>query len=236
MSETGLSLRFYITGAAITFALAAGIFTSLASQPNSEPAKIPASVRMSTSTAQALSQQVFDQGQVNVLEKANAALAVAKGLLTEPVAAISTAEPVATAVHTWEISSESEALPKPSLSLSDQIKTYTLVKINQHPEKMPSVGERLSLPMVNGRTLAANVDSVTTLTNGDGVWTGHLDGYGEDFPVVMTYGDVLTFATIHTPEGSYSLEAKDGVGWLYKNPSIVELACPNYVDALVPTE
>jgi hypothetical protein len=51
---------------------------------------------------------------------------------------------------------------------------------------------------------------------------------------VMTYGENLTFATINTPDGNYSLEAKDGVGWLYKNPSVLDLAGPDSRDFLVP--
>ncbi len=134
---------------------------------------------------------------------------------------------------TWQFAS-AENTPKPSLPLAEQIKVYSVVKIDHRPAQFPLEGEKLSLPMFNGRTLTANVETVTTLHNGDRVWTGHLDGYGEDFPVVMTYGDKLTFATIHTPEGSYALEAKEGVGWLYKNPSVAELSEPGYVDALEP--
>ena len=39
----------------------------------------------------------------------------------------------------------------------------------------------------------------------------------------MTYGERSIFATITTPDGSYTMESLDGLGWLYKNPAEVEL-------------
>lgn len=45
------------------------------------------------------------------------------------------------------------------------------------------------------------------------------------------------FATITTPKGAYSLEAREGSGWVYKNPAEVELTQPGKNDYLeVPEE
>jgi hypothetical protein len=78
----------------------------------------------------------------------------------------------------------------------------------------------------------ADVQSTTTNPNGDYTWSGHLQGHGTDYPVVMTYGEHSIFATITTPEGSYTMESIDGLGWLYKNPAEVELSNPGAKDFL----
>ena len=53
----------------------------------------------------------------------------------------------------------------------------------------------------------------------------------------MTYGADAVFASITTPQGSYSLESVNGSGWIYKNPAEVELTQPGKNDYLeVPEE
>ena len=66
--------------------------------------------------------------------------------------------------------------------------------------------------------------------NGDYSWRGYLDGYGTDYPVVMTYGANSVFATVTTPKGSYTLVSVSGSGWIYKNPSEFELSQPGVED------
>lgn len=120
----------------------------------------------------------------------------------------------------------------PSIPLSEKISDYAIVELPQKLLALPLVGEQISLPMLNGKTLVAKVESVTKFPNGDDAWSGHLEGYGTDYPVVMTYGEHSVFATITTPEGSYTMESINGLGWLYKNPAEVELSHPNAKDFL----
>ncbi|RYY76498.1 MAG: hypothetical protein EOO52_03045 [Gammaproteobacteria bacterium] len=122
--------------------------------------------------------------------------------------------------------------PTPKISLSEQISSYAIVELEQIPEVLPVEGQQIALPMLNGQTIIANVQSVVTNPNGDYTWSGHLQGYGDDYPIVMTYGERSIFATITTPEGSYTMESLDGLGWLYKNPAEIELSSPGANDFL----
>jgi hypothetical protein len=134
----------------------------------------------------------------------------------------------------WQMGSVTSATPK--IPLSEKITDYAIVELEQHPAQLPAVGEQIKLSMLNGQQLVADVQSTTTNPNGDYTWSGHLQGYGTDYPVVMTYGERSIFATITTPEGSYTMESLDGLGWLYKNPAEIELSNPGAKDFLDVTQ
>lgn len=133
-------------------------------------------------------------------------------------------------LKSWQMGDVKAATPK--IPLSEKISDYAIVQLDQHPAQLPAVGEQIQLPMLNGQSVVANVQSSTTNPNGDYTWSGHLQGYGNDYPVVMTYGEHSIFATITTPEGSYTMESIDGLGWLYKNPAEIELSNPGAKDFL----
>lgn len=127
-------------------------------------------------------------------------------------------------------------MPAPTIPLSEKVSQYQVVSV-ETPEVYPTVGQRLSLPMFNGKSVTVNVQSVANLQNGDYSWSGHVEGFDDDYPVVMTYGAHSVFATITTPEGSYTMESVDGAtGWLYKNPSEFELMTPGAKDYIEVTD
>ena len=127
-------------------------------------------------------------------------------------------------------------IESPSIPLNEKIVDYEVVEIDQHPERFPQVGEQVTLPMLNGQEVVIDVQSISTSANGDQTWSGHLQGQGTDYPVIMTYGESSVFAMITTPEGSYSMQSVNGVGWLYKNPSELELSTTGTHDYLEVTE
>ena len=129
----------------------------------------------------------------------------------------------------WKV--DHKAQRTPSFMLNDDIRDYEVVNTDSAPS-YPEEGEQVQLTLLNGQQVVVNVKSSKVTRNGDFSWSGHLDGYGEDYPVVMTYGKTSMFAMITTPEGSYSMESVDGVGWLYKNPAEHELAHPGQEDFL----
>ncbi len=144
--------------------------------------------------------------------------------------AVTRSSPQIPASSSWQMGDIKTLTPK--ITLSEKISAYAIVELEQHPAAFPAVGEQIQLPMLNGQKVTANIQSITTSPNGDYTWAGHLDGYGDDYPVVMTYGEHSIFATITTPEGSYTMESLDGLGWLYKNPAEVELSSPGAKDFL----
>jgi hypothetical protein len=131
----------------------------------------------------------------------------------------------------WQIGRDDSGRD-PSLPLADGVVLYTPVSLPSALNIPPLAGTTINLPLLDGEMLAANVESVTTHENGDVSWSGHLDGFGDSYPVVMTYGEHLVVATITTPAGSYTLESVDGLGWLYKNPSEFELSAAGAHDFL----
>ncbi len=126
--------------------------------------------------------------------------------------------------------------PIPSIPLNEKIVAYEIVEIDQHPESIPQIGEQVELPMLHGQKVMVDVQSIATSPNGDQSWSGHLQGQGTDYPVIMTYGEHSIFAMITTPEGSYSMVSVDGLGWLYKNPSEFELSAAGSKDYLETNE
>jgi len=122
----------------------------------------------------------------------------------------------------WEIGNSKSA--QPQIALNQVIRDYEVVEVNQHPNSFPQVGETVELPMLHGEKILVNVQELKSNPNGDQSWTGHLQGYDNDYPIIVTYGEHAVFAMITTPKGSYTMESTDGAGWLYKNPSEVELS------------
>lgn len=105
----------------------------------------------------------------------------------------------------------------PALALNPQITQAEVVRLPalQDLEKVP--GDRLTVPLPEGRSLAVTVEDASRMPNGDYTWRGYVDGEGDDFPVIFTLGKNSAFATITSWEGSYTMESVGGVGWLYRN-------------------
>ena len=129
----------------------------------------------------------------------------------------------------WHVDQQKQR--SPAFMLNDDVREYEVVNTEPVPH-YPDAGEQIQLTLLNGEQIVVNVKSSKVTRNGDYSWSGHLDGYGDDYPVVMTYGKTSTFAMITTPQGSYSMESVDGVGWLYKNPAEHELTSPGQEDFL----
>lgn len=94
---------------------------------------------------------------------------------------------------------------------------------SERPVYLPQGGDQVELPLLYGQSATVEVDHGEFSRNGDYSWSGHLQDYGSDYPIVVTYGDKSSFAMITTPQGSYSMESINGQGWLYKNRAEEEL-------------
>jgi hypothetical protein len=130
----------------------------------------------------------------------------------------------------WEIGTPDDG--NPTIPVPVRVSVYAPITINMDSPVFPDVGDRLALVLPGGGEVIVNVESSYANPNGDYTWRGHLNGLGDQYPVVMTYGSTSVFATITSPEGSYTMESVNGHGWIYKNPSEYELTQPGQDDYL----
>lgn len=120
----------------------------------------------------------------------------------------------------WNPSSKPEAeLPK----IAKEISEKTAIDFDPSTIANTQIGDRVKLNIFGNQELTAKVENKTTFNNGDVSWQGHVEGFGDQYPVTFTSGENTAFATVTTPQGSYSLETINGSGWLYKNPDESEL-------------
>lgn len=167
-----------------------------------------------------------------VLDKTNNQVAPAPQTMATPDLNAAPKNQLSSAVapDAWSMGDTTTATP--AMRIPAGVSIYEPVSVDMENPAYPAPGERLSLAMPGGERLQVNVESSTTNPNGDYTWRGHLDGYGDEYPVVMTYGGNSVFATVTTPKGSYTLESVNGSGWIYKNPSEFELSNPGTKDYL----
>lgn len=176
-----------------------------------------------------------------VLAKAQSELARAQQALDRPavesapeVEAVGNGESLP-APDAWRIADASA--DNPSMPLPGGVVVYEPVSVDMENPAYPEAGQQTSVTLPGGEQFTVNVKSNTVNPNGDYSWRGHLDGHGDEYPVVMTYGGNSVFATVTTPKGSYTLESVNGSGWIYKNPSEFELSHPGANDFLeIPHE
>jgi len=164
------------------------------------------------------------------IANADKALAAADQIASHSTSSIRT-EVLAVSQHLsgWELAEVNST--KPTIALNDRVAIYQAVKVSR-PVVLPVVGDQISFPMFSGSSVVVDVQSVKNYPDGGFGWSGHLQGFGDDYPVVVTYGERTAFATITTPEGSFTMESTDGLGWLYKNPSEFELSAHGSTDVL----
>ncbi len=178
---------------------------------------------------------VTDPAASSELAKASRELVRAQQALQTP-AAKSVSEPATASQPTmivpdaWRMADSSTATP--AMPLPDAVSIYEPVAVDMETLVYPEPGQQTSVTLPGGERLQVNVKLGTTNPNGDYTWRGHLDGHGDEYPVVMTYGGNSVFATVTTPTGSYTLESVNGSGWIYKNPSEFELSNPGVNDFL----
>jgi hypothetical protein len=171
-----------------------------------------------------------------LLAKANSELVSAQRALASAVkaapdlAAANINQPALKLPSAWRIPEATAATP--SMPLPAGVSVYEPVAIDMESPVYPEVGQQIAVTMPGGELLQVNIENSVTNPNGDYTWRGHLDGFGDEYPVVMTYGGNSVFATVTTPKGSYTLESLNGSGWIYKNPSEFELSDPGANDYL----
>ena len=204
-------------------ALAVGVYTFISGMPRQPENLLDEVVEAHPQMAAS-----FASGDLPLLADTNKALAEAEKVLSGGVSATRKTDVQQKPAHppvrsnAWRHASTQAA--SPSIPVAQGISVYQQVDVDMEAPVFPSAGEQVSLALPGNLDVLVNVESGVTNPNGDYTWRGHVQGHGTDYPVVMTYGGASVFATITTPEGSYTMESINGSGWVYKNPSEFELS------------
>ncbi len=122
----------------------------------------------------------------------------------------------------WKIDNETGKTP--TIPLSEQVKSYDVVELDGVQNFKPAVGDTVKVPLLDGKAVDVVVSHTHIAPNGDYIWSGHVKGFADSYPVTMTIGKNSAYASITSINGSYSMESVDELGWLYKNPSEAELS------------
>jgi hypothetical protein len=173
---------------------------------------------------------MINQGKA-LTEDTDSAIAAANTLLASNTASTESTITMTTDLL-WKTADTHHGMS--SIPLSDRVVDYVAMELDAHPKSYPVIGQQIILPLLNDQTIVANVETMTLNPNGDYSWRGHIKIQSDEYPVVMTYGEHSTFATITTPNGSYTMEASDGLGWRYKNPAEPELTSAGASDFKEP--
>lgn len=143
---------------------------------------------------------------------------------------IPSAQDEETTTNSWSIESSSEV--NPSFDINEKVSEKEAITFDTRSVTESQVGDRVTFSLPGDQQYAVVVEKTQTHRNGDSSWQGHLEGYGNRYPATFTAGDKSGFATVTTPNGSYSLESVNGSGWVYKNPEEAELTQPGVEDYL----
>lgn len=121
--------------------------------------------------------------------------------------------------HPWQenaIGSE-PTLPPPVRSDIEFITSIVLAD-DSLGQVLPGDVVNLSLP--DGRVLQTRVTHRELQAGGRRTWQGEVEIDGSTYPVNFTFGKETVFGLIGTPQGSFTLEALQGQGWIYMTPPL----------------
>lgn len=109
------------------------------------------------------------------------------------------------------------------------------LKFNRQQVKKLNIGDRTSLSIPQtGQAYDMKIRRVVKHENGTRTLTAEITNTPVPYSVVVTEGKFTTFATVNTPEGTYSLDAKDDEAWLVAQLDLDQLIDPNLLDYQIP--
>ncbi len=114
-----------------------------------------------------------------------------------------------------------------------RINIYEPVNLTaQSPANRVAAGDTVAFSLPEGLNVEVTVVSIKENSMGGYSWKGYLKGHNDDYPVIYTQGATSSFAAITTENGSYTMEAVNGLGWIYKNPSMIALRTRDFADQI----
>lgn len=130
----------------------------------------------------------------------------------------------------WNIDHERR---DPPIKLDPAISDPKTLELAENWKEQFDIGEDVEFKLPY-EDVVARIEDVNRFPNGDASWSGHLKGHGDDYAVVVTVGKKVSFATILTPSGEYTVEIVGDEGAVYKTPEVHELSADDSPDYLIP--
>ena len=122
-------------------------------------------------------------------------------------------------------------------SSKEGVSPIIAINLPKNTIKNLNVGDTVLLPNMANGNFEAKITEKKTHKNGSVTVLGNLIGSGNQYAVVLTEGKNMSFGTINTPNGSFEIETRNGVGYVYSTDDIDRAYIDhNKTDVLVPKE
>ena len=109
------------------------------------------------------------------------------------------------------------------------------LKFNRQQAKKLNIGDKVSLSIPQtGQAYDMKIQQVNQHQNGTRTLTAEITNTPVPYSVILTEGSATTFATINTPEGTFSLDANGDEAWLIAQLDLDQLIDPNLLDYQIP--
>lgn len=96
------------------------------------------------------------------------------------------------------------------------------------------VHDKLTLPNIEGDDYTIIISAIIKNSDGSSSLTGVFKDEGISYTTTMTKSTHSSYVTLSTPQGTYEIETRDGVGYIYKTSDIRKhLQKPNVNDVIV---
>ena len=161
-----------------------------------------------------LEDEVLDEKEENLtLDDVDKALVLDSKSLeeTEP-------EMVKERKDTW-VQSNMEDIEK-EFSSKEGVSPLIAIKLPKNTIKNLNVGDTVVLPNMGNGEFEAKITEKKIHKNGSVTVLGNLIDSGNQYAVVLTEGKNMSFGTVNTPNGSFEIETRNGVGYVYSTDDI----------------
>ena len=119
---------------------------------------------------------------------------------------------------TW-VQADIEDVEK-EFSAKEGVSPLNAIKLPKNSIKNLNVGDTVLLPNMGSGEFEAKITERKRHKNGSVTVTGNLIGSGNQYSVVLTEGQNMSFGTVNTPNGSFEIETRNGVGYVYSTDDI----------------
>ncbi len=120
-------------------------------------------------------------------------------------------------------------------SSKEEVLPLIAIKLPKNTIKNLNVGDTVVLPNMGNGEFEAKITEKKTHKNGSVTVSGNLIDSGNQYAVVLTEGKNMSFGTVNTPNGSFEIETRNGVGYVYSTDDIDRAYIDhNKTDVLIP--